>query len=106
MADEIFDFSWKVTESGYKVIRGQPGSPAVRPPDSSKSGLFVSDRIPIGSERTYRKYFPLIQHPDLFLQFASVPPTELAIVVFANRFGLLTENGIFGTDEPSLGIRG
>jgi hypothetical protein len=105
VADEIFDFAWTFTESGYHVLQGQVRPSGLVDP-AAKSQPFIADGIALGEPRVYTRYNPLIRYPGLFLEFSRLQPTESDVIGFADRFGLLVGETIFGTDRPSLGIPG
>jgi len=106
MADEIFDFRWPVSETGYKIMSGQPGGIMNWQPDATKSESFVTHGVPIGEARRSRFYHPLVTHPDLFLKFAASKPTEEGVLTFANHYGLLKGDEVFATDQLNFGIHG
>src|SRR5215831_2919778 len=106
MADEIFDFRWPVSETGYKIMRGQPGDIRNWQPDATKYESFVTHGVPISHAHRRRFYHPLETHPDLFLKFATSKPTEEAVLTFANHYGLLKGDEVFATNQRDFGIHG
>jgi len=86
-------------------MKGWRGSPLVPRELESKPLLFVTDGVPIGVSRERKRYLPL-NHPELFRVFSSLEPSDTEILNFANRYGLLAEDSVFGTDEPTLGFVG
>ena len=86
MAESRFQFRWRVSQAGYKVIEGS----FVNSPDTSEPLLI--GLAPVGTEDQVKLYLPLEQYSALFKTFAELDCTNESVAGFADRYGFLGES--------------
>lgn len=88
-------FVGEVPEHGYRIIE-------TAAPDGSDKKFLAEERYLLGAKMgKQRRYDPLRDHPDLFLEFANLSPShEEQILEFTNRYGFLQQASPIGI-EPS-----
>jgi hypothetical protein len=96
MANEVFDFRWRVPEDGFKWVEARVyvneggADPRRLRHDSrleEKPQWVLSDGVAVGTRYVVRQYNPLRMFTGLFRTFAAVDPTREAILTFANTYG-------------------
>lgn len=87
MAGELFQFVWRVSDSGYRWLQAKV---VFLEDEHSPGDRYLTDGQWMGHGR-YRQYEPLKHFSGLFRTFADTPPTWEGIKGFADRFGLLGE---------------
>lgn len=100
--DQLYHFVWPVDQHGYEFTPKPPGPAATlsplritqtplnyKEPTEYMEGLIQPKGGPI------RNYWPLEDHPGLWLQFATDVTDETSAVAFANKFGLVRGQGGF-----------
>jgi hypothetical protein len=89
----LFEFYWRVPESGFEWVRATPYQPKHAGEQEEEYLVAVGDsgrfdtRSPEGPLK-YRAYEPL-KHSALFKVFASTDPTPAGALSFANKYGAL-----------------
>lgn len=109
MTQDLFEFTWKVTDGGYRWITTRAEDQPY-PPDGLRDNAteieksrhryqeqeseprpYLSEVIPFGDEEMWARVTSPLKHfrGRLYRVFAQTSPTPDAILLFANNFGLL-----------------
>jgi hypothetical protein len=84
MANEVFDFHWRVPETGHEWT--QTILPTSKP--ESRPKWVLTDKL--GPTYRVRMYPPLKTHSGLYRTFADLNPRDRdGILKFANAYGML-----------------
>jgi hypothetical protein len=89
MADEMTDFLWRVSTSGYKWSDLE-AAPLMNADALEGKIRVLTDGVPLGVQYAFSRYTPLLEFSGLFRTFAlDTEPTEDGILAFANKYGTL-----------------
>lgn len=89
MVDEQIRFIWRISERGYKTIRGITTLSGGELLTAQREATIISDGLVHVSDLFERKYEPLKQYTGLFREFAETEANEKGVTKFANEYGLL-----------------
>lgn len=87
----LIDFEWGRAADGYEIVWPKPKAAGEKRGTRIITGD-VGPTLEPKSDRTIR-YRPLDEHPALFKEFAELDSSPEAILEFANKYGLLNDDG-------------
>ena len=96
MSNQIVEFLWAVEKDGYRWVEAI-GWPMGSKPGShlgSVSGMFLVPAVLSGPMYRKKLYAPLRRYTGLYRTFAALPSQPEGILSFANKYGLLGQDGL------------